>query len=77
MGPKATLDVFFRCSKKMKGQRTDQDEVTFVGGGSTCRPIKMQICHKAVSSSSLTHPPCPEKELNLYTRNPTYNHINS
>ena len=26
------------------------------------RPIEMKICHNSVSSSSLTHSPCPEME---------------
>ena len=61
MDQKFAVGVFVRCSKQMisKGQRTAQDEVAIVGGDSKRRPIEMQICRKAVSSSSLTHPPCP------------------
>ena len=39
------LDVVFRCSKQTisKDQRTDQHEVTFVGGISKRHSIEMQI----------------------------------
>ena len=57
---KFALDVFCRCSKQMKGQRTDQDEVSFGGRISERRPIEMQICHEAVKSASPTHSLCPE-----------------
>ena len=59
MGPKVAIDVLFRRSKQTKGRRTDEDDVTFIRGIFK-RPIEMQVCHKAVSSASLTHSPCPK-----------------
>jgi len=59
-----------RCCKQLKSQR----EIIFVGGFLNV-PIEMQICHKVVSSSSLIHPPCPEMELNIYTRNHMYIYV--
>ena len=61
MGQKFALDVFFRCSKQMISKRpSHRPRRGHLRRGISKRPIEMQICHKVVSSSSLTHPPCPE-----------------
>ena len=61
---KFAIDVFFRCSEQRKGQRTYQDEVTFVGETSERRPIDIKILSQ---NRELVKPyplalsgPCPE-----------------